>query len=83
MVLSYLTYNKCNFSKAKTKVSLSLHDNHYNRYLFVNEKKSKSLKQKAYGSILEAYLINLVLLNLEKRMFSREYLCFFSRLQYY
>ena len=61
-----------NFSKANTKLCLSLHYNADNSYLFVNGKDSLSLKPTIKtltfqpNLVSEAYLMDLALLSLEK-----------------
>ena len=61
-----------NFSKAKTNFCLSVHCKHDNSCLFVNGKKSISLKQTIQMSIFQlnfalgVYIIHLMLLSLEK-----------------
>ena len=60
------------FNKVNTKFCLNLHDNADNSYLFVNGKKSLSLKPTIkmltfqHNFVSEVYLMNLVLLSLEK-----------------
>ena len=73
-----------NFSKAKTKVCLSVHYNHDNSYLFPNGK--EILKFKANTKMLfsqlnfvhEAYLIDLVLLSLERYFLKKMCMIFYS-----
>ena len=64
-----------NFTKADTKFCLSLHYNADNSYLFVNEKETfkfkadnKNVKMLTFrlNFVSEAYLLDLVILSLEK-----------------
>ena len=64
-----------NFTKADTKFCLSLHYNADNSYLFVNEEENfkfktdnKNVKMLTFrlNFVSEAYLMNLVILSLEK-----------------
>ena len=55
-----------NFSTANTKLCLRLHYNVDNSYLFVNEKEIFKFKADNFCFVSEVYLMDLVLLSLEK-----------------
>ena len=70
--LDYQKKCSINFAKANTKFYMSLHYNDDNSYLFVNGKESSNLKLKIkmlpfqLNFVLEVYLMDLVMLSLEK-----------------